>query len=131
MTAKANRKFASLLPKTTSRETSAIMNYRHAYHAGNFADVVKHVILARIIDYLKRKDQAFRVIDTHAGIGLYDLKGVEAGKTGEWTGGIHRLVDAVDKGQIEPAALELLAPYLDAVRAVNAESSAIIPVRPM
>ncbi|MDH7785037.1 23S rRNA (adenine2030-N6)-methyltransferase [Ochrobactrum sp. 19YEA23] len=121
MTAKANRKFASLLPKTTSRETSAIMNYRHAYHAGNFADVVKHVILARIIDYLKRKDQAFRVIDTHAGIGLYDLKGVEAGKTGEWTGGIHRLVDAVDKGQIEPAALELLTPYLDAVRAVNAD----------
>ncbi len=95
------------------------MNYRHAYHAGNFADVVKHVILARIVDYLKRKEQAFRVIDTHAGIGLYDLKGVEAGKTGEWTGGIERIIEAADQGRIEADALELLSPYLDAVRAVN------------
>lgn len=95
------------------------MNYRHAYHAGNFADVVKHVILTRLVEYLKRKDQAFRVIDTHAGIGLYDLKGIEAGKTGEWTGGIDRIVDAAKKGQIEQPALELLEPYLAAVRAVN------------
>lgn len=95
------------------------MNYRHAYHAGNFADVVKHVILARIVEYLKRKDQAFRVIDTHAGIGLYDLTGVEAGKTGEWQGGIERLMEAADKGAIEQGALELLTPYLDTVRAVN------------
>ena len=49
------------------------MNYRHAYHAGNFADVVKHAVLARLVDYLKQKDKAFRVVDTHAGIGLYDL----------------------------------------------------------
>ncbi len=97
------------------------MNYRHAYHAGNFADVVKHVILTRIVEYLKRKDQAFRVIDTHAGIGLYDLKGMEAGKTGEWAGGIARIMDAVDKGQIEEPSLELLSPYLNAVRAANAE----------
>ncbi len=95
------------------------MNYRHAYHAGNFADVVKHVILARLIEYLKRKDQAFRVIDTHAGIGLYDLKSVEAGKTGEWVGGIERVMEAADKGAIEPTALELLAPYLHTVRSVN------------
>ena len=54
------------------------MNYRHAYHAGNFADVVKHVVLTRIIEYLKRKEAAFRVIDTHAGIGLYDLSSGEA-----------------------------------------------------
>ena len=67
------------------------MNYRHAYHAGNFADVLKHVILARVITYLKRKPQPFRVIDTHAGAGLYDLTGVEAGKTGEWQDGIGRL----------------------------------------
>ena len=86
------------------------MNYRHAYHAGNFADVVKHVILTRLVEYLKRKDQAFRVIDTHAGIGLYDLKGIEAGKTGEWTGGIERIMDAVKKGQIEQPALDLLEP---------------------
>lgn len=95
------------------------MNYRHAYHAGNFADVVKHVILTRIVEYLKRKDQAFRVIDTHAGIGLYDLKSVEADKTGEWQGGIVRVIEAAENGAIEQTALDLLAPYLDAVRAVN------------
>jgi len=95
------------------------MNYRHAYHAGNFADVVKHVILSRIVEYLKRKDQAFRVIDTHAGIGLYDLRGTEAGKTSEWTGGISRVFDAVEKNEIPEAAIELLQPYLDVVRAVN------------
>lgn len=95
------------------------MNYRHAYHAGNFADVVKHVILSRIVEYLKRKDQAFRVIDTHAGIGFYDLRGTEAGKTSEWTGGISRVFDAVEKGEIPAAAIELLQPYLDVVRAVN------------
>ena len=70
------------------------MNYRHAYHAGNFADVVKHAVLARIVDYLKLKEKAFRVIDTHAGIGLYDLSSDEAQKTGEWRNGIGRLEDA-------------------------------------
>jgi 23S rRNA (adenine2030-N6)-methyltransferase len=60
------------------------MNYRHAFHAGNFADVLKHAVLARIVEYLKRKEGAFRVIDTHAGIGLYDLSSDEAGRTGEW-----------------------------------------------
>ena len=48
------------------------MNYRHAFHAGNFADVVKHAVLARIIAHLKEKPAAFRVIDTHAGAGVYD-----------------------------------------------------------
>lgn len=95
------------------------MNYRHAYHAGNFADVVKHVILSRIVEYLKRKDQAFRVIDTHAGIGLYDLHGTEAGKTGEWAGGIRRVIDAVEKGEIPEDATQLLQPYLNVVRTVN------------
>ncbi|MET3660075.1 23S rRNA (adenine(2030)-N(6))-methyltransferase RlmJ [Aquamicrobium ahrensii] len=92
------------------------MNYRHAYHAGNFADVVKHVVLARIIEYLKRKEKPFRVIDTHAGIGFYDLAAEEAGKTGEWCDGIGRIAGA----QLDSRAGKLLAPYLDAVRAVNA-----------
>lgn len=87
------------------------MNYRHAYHAGNFADVVKHAVLARLVEYLKQKDKAFRVIDTHAGIGLYDLGSEEAGKTGEWRGGIGRLLD----GRLSPEAAALLRPYLDAV----------------
>lgn len=91
------------------------MNYRHAYHAGNFADVVKHAVLARIVEYLKQKDKAFRVIDTHAGIGLYDLSSSEAGKTGEWHGGIGRLIDV----ELDPRLAAFLAPYLDAVRAAN------------
>lgn len=91
------------------------MNYRHAFHAGNFADVLKHAVLARIVEYLKRKPGAFRVIDTHAGIGFYDLTGDEAQRTGEWRGGIGRLLDAALP---EPAA-GLLAPYLDVVRALN------------
>ncbi len=91
------------------------LNYRHIYHAGNFADVVKHVVLARCIDYLKRKPGAFRVIDTHAGIGVYDLSSDEAQKTGEWKDGIGRLIAAELRGD----AAELIAPYLDAVRAAN------------
>ncbi|RWA68438.1 23S rRNA (adenine(2030)-N(6))-methyltransferase RlmJ [Mesorhizobium sp.] len=91
------------------------MNYRHAYHAGNFADVVKHTVLCRLVEYLKQKDKAFRVIDTHAGIGRYDLASVEAGKTGEWQGGVGRLFEAT----LEPRAAALLQPYLQAVRAEN------------
>ncbi|TPK74987.1 23S rRNA (adenine(2030)-N(6))-methyltransferase RlmJ [Mesorhizobium sp. B2-4-18] len=93
------------------------MNYRHAYHAGNFADVVKHVVLTRLLDYLKQKDKAFRVIDTHAGIGRYDLSSLEAHKTGEWQGGIGRLIDA----SFDAKAAALLAPYLAAVRSLNPE----------
>ncbi|MEZ5781851.1 MAG: 23S rRNA (adenine(2030)-N(6))-methyltransferase RlmJ [Rhizobiaceae bacterium] len=93
------------------------MNYRHIYHAGNFADVVKHAVLARIIEYLKKKDAAFRVIDTHAGRGIYDLSSAEAQKTGEWRDGIGRLIDA----SLPQAAAELLGPYLEAVRALNAK----------
>ena len=63
------------------------MNYHHGYHAGNFADVLKHVVLARILTYMKQKPRPFRVIDTHAGAGRYDLSGPEAGKTGEWRDG--------------------------------------------
>jgi 23S rRNA (adenine2030-N6)-methyltransferase len=91
------------------------MNYRHIYHAGNFADVFKHAVLARIIAYLKRKEAAFRVIDTHAGIGLYDLGSEEAQKTGEWRGGIGKLLDAALTG----APAESLHDYLSVVGALN------------
>ena len=70
------------------------MNYRHAFHAGNFADVVKHAVLCRMLHYLRDKPAAFRVIDTHAGAGLYDLAGAEAGRGGEWHDGIDRLMAA-------------------------------------
>ncbi len=67
------------------------MNYRHAFHAGNHADVLKHLILARIIAALSRKEAPFAYVDSHAGIGLYDLQGDAASRTGEWLAGIGRL----------------------------------------
>ena len=76
-----------------TRPSAERMNYRHAFHAGNFADAVKHAVLARLVEYLKLKDKAFRVIDTHAGTGLYDLSSEQAQKTGEWQGGIARLLE--------------------------------------
>jgi 23S rRNA (adenine2030-N6)-methyltransferase len=93
------------------------MNYRHAFHAGNFADVVKHAVLTRIIMHLRDKAAAFRVIDTHAGAGQYDLTGEEASRTGEWRLGIGRLTAAPPQ---DPQLLALLAPYLDAIAAHNA-----------
>jgi 23S rRNA (adenine2030-N6)-methyltransferase len=91
------------------------MNYRHAFHAGNFADVVKHAILCRVLAHLCDKPAAFRVIDTHAGAGRYDLAGPEAGRTGEWRDGIGRLLHA----ELPAPVRALLAPYLDAVMALN------------
>ncbi|ARJ64823.1 lactate dehydrogenase [Magnetospirillum sp. ME-1] len=89
------------------------MNYRHAYHAGNFADVMKHATLALAIAALKRKDTPFFALDTHAGIGAYDLEAPQADKTGEYLNGIARVLDAPDP----PAELE---PYLAVVRSWNA-----------
>jgi 23S rRNA (adenine2030-N6)-methyltransferase len=94
------------------------MNYRHAYHAGNFADVVKHVVLCRALVHLGQKPAAFRVIDTHAGSGVYDLTGIEAGKTGEWRHGIGRLLGD-DARPLPDQVGTLLTPYLDAVAALN------------
>ena len=93
------------------------MNYRHAYHAGNFADVLKHAVLALVIEHLKLKPTPFRVIDTHAGIGLYDLSGEAASKTGEWREGIGRVLNA----ELSPDAAAALAPYLGVVRALNGQ----------
>ncbi|WIG55162.1 MAG: 23S rRNA (adenine(2030)-N(6))-methyltransferase [Rhodanobacteraceae bacterium] len=86
------------------------MNYRHAFHAGNFADVFKHAILLALLDALTAKDKPLCYFDTHAGRGRYALDDVEAGKTGEWRDGIGRL-----SGD-PPAALRR---YVDAVRACN------------
>jgi len=95
------------------------MNYRHAYHAGNFADVLKHAVLVHIIEYLKRKAVPFRVIDTHAGVGGYDLGSEQAIKTAEWRDGIGRLYDATIPAEISA----LIEPYLAVVRAENGEGS--------
>lgn len=88
------------------------MNYRHAYHAGNFADVHKHATLGLMIDYLTRKEAAFAYVDTHAGIGLYDLTSVQAEKTGEWQAGIARVMAAM-------APPPGIAPFLRVVRELN------------
>src|SRR3954466_9851660 len=90
------------------------MNYRHAYHAGNFADVVKHATLALLIEYLKAKDSPFQVLDTHAGIGRYDLSSIEAQKTGEFRAGVMRLLDS-DAARLP----EDIEPYLRVVRGLN------------
>ncbi len=91
------------------------MNYRHAFHAGGPADVIKHAVLVRILVHLCNKPAAFRVIDTHAGAGLYDLQGPEATRSPEWRDGI----DKIMRGVIGVAEHALLKPYLDAVLALN------------
>ncbi len=87
------------------------MNYRHAYHAGNFADVVKHIALVAILTHLKKKETPFAVIDTHAGRGLYDLKGGEAARTSEAASGIGRLKDLREGPPALLAYLELVRSY--------------------
>lgn len=88
------------------------MNYRHIYHAGNFADVFKHLILMLVLDYLKQKDKPFFVLDTHAGIGLYDLDAEQAQKTKEAEAGIRRLAGA--EGLLPP-----IQSYLKLIRRFN------------
>jgi 23S rRNA (adenine2030-N6)-methyltransferase len=99
----------------------AAMNYRHAFHAGNFADVHKHAVLARIVMHLRQKPTAFRVIDSHAGAGRYDLLAEEATRGGEWRDGIGRVWGRPLGGK-KSTADALLAPYIEAVAACNAGS---------
>jgi 23S rRNA (adenine2030-N6)-methyltransferase len=89
------------------------MNYRHGYHAGNFADVIKHVALVAILQHLRKKDSAFAMIDTHAGRGLYDLRDSPSRATGEAEGGIARLAGLAAEGA--------LGTYLDLVSECGAQ----------
>ncbi|ALK08557.1 23S rRNA (adenine(2030)-N(6))-methyltransferase RlmJ [Blastochloris viridis] len=88
------------------------MNYRHAFHAGNFADILKHAVLAQALAYLGNKPAPFAVLDTHAGRGLYDLAADEATRTGEWRNGIGRL-----GAPLAPDAEAVLAPFRAALAA--------------
>ena len=88
------------------------MNYRHSFHAGNFADVFKHAILIALLESLKAKQTPFCYFDTHAGSGRYDLRGEDAKKTREYENGVLRLLGATRL----PAALHI---YLNLVRAMN------------
>lgn len=89
-----------------------MLGYRHAFHAGNFADVHKHAILVQLLLALRRKDKPFCVIDTHAGAGLYDLTSEPAQKNREYASGIGALWEG-------PAPGPELGAYLDLVRALN------------
>jgi 23S rRNA (adenine2030-N6)-methyltransferase len=99
------------------------MNYQHAFHAGNFADVHKHAVLAYILTYLRQKPAAFRVIDSHAGAGRYDLFAAEASRSGEWRGGIERVWQEQAQGSLGPKLSSILGPYLQAVAACNPDGN--------
>lgn len=92
------------------------MNYRHAFHVGNHADVLKHAALLFCLDALKRKPTPFAVLDTHAGRGLYDLASEEAERSPEWRDGVGRLWDW-------PEPPSLVKRYLDAIRSFNADGA--------
>src|SRR5690606_23158450 len=96
------------------------VNYRHSFHAGNFADVFKHVTASRIIAALCAKEKPFRVIDTHGGAGLYDLGGEEASRSGEWRGG----VALFDAAKFSRAAEGLLAPYRTTLQSARRDHGA-------
>ncbi|MBU2279029.1 MAG: 23S rRNA (adenine(2030)-N(6))-methyltransferase RlmJ, partial [Gammaproteobacteria bacterium] len=89
-----------------------MLSYRHSYHAGNHADVIKHLVEVAILLYLKKKDKPFCYHDSHAGAGLYSLNSEQALKTGEFSSGIGRLM------QLEPKS-EALAVYLQLIRDLN------------
>lgn len=95
------------------------MNYRHAFHAGNFADVLKHVVLALCLEHFKRKDKPFALIDTHAGIGTYDLTSDAAKRSPEWRDGLGRVLGA----EMPDGARKALTPWLNLVSAMNASKA--------
>jgi 23S rRNA (adenine2030-N6)-methyltransferase len=89
-----------------------MLSYRHGYHAGNVGDVLKHAVLALLVEALKKKPAAFACLETHAGAGRYDLRAAQAEKTGEYCEGIGLLWGRSDLP-------EGLAPYMSAVAALN------------
>ena len=105
------------------------MNYRHAFHAGNFADVVKHVALALCLDRLNAKETPYRYIDTHAGIGAYDFESDEAQRSPEWREGVQRVWDAERGAPAEVRAA--LAPWLNVIRGMNAHGLKAYPGSPV
>ena len=90
------------------------VNYRHSFHAGNHGDVLKHIVLARTLQLMASKDKPLAVLDAHAGVGRYDLTGVQATKTGEWLGGIAKL-DEDFASDVEA----VMASYRDVLAAIN------------
>jgi 23S rRNA (adenine2030-N6)-methyltransferase len=96
-----------------------VLSYRHAFHAGNFADVLKHSVLTLVLEYMTRKDKGFYYIDSHSGAGMYQLSDEYAQKTGEYKDGIAKLIENDDL----PEALQ---PYIDLVKNLNQETGELI-----
>lgn len=105
------------------------MNYRHIYHAGSYADVLKHSIIMLILESLRRKETGFTFLDTHAGVGMYSLDSLEASKTGEYQNGIAKILQRVEMenrtsghscAQTTPACIQT---YLDAISFYNKDAS--------
>jgi 23S rRNA (adenine2030-N6)-methyltransferase len=101
------------------------MNYRHAYHAGNFADVLKHVVLMMLIEHLKKKPAPFFYLDPHAGRGLYDLSEAQAQRSGEYKAGVGRVLEAARSSL--PAEV---AAYADLVRQTAGKGHSAITAYP-
>lgn len=97
-----------------------MLSYRHSYHAGNHADVIKHLVEVAIILYLKKKDKPFCYHDSHAGAGLYSLAAEQAQKTGEFKDGIGRLMAKAQQGTFQSPALNA---YLDLIKALNPDGN--------
>ena len=89
-----------------------LLSYRHSFHAGNHADVVKHIVQSLILDALKQKDKPFVYHDTHSGVGRYDLTHEWSEKTGEYKQGIARIWD-------NPSIPEDIKSYIDAIKVLN------------
>ena len=110
---------ANMRPNIHHSSVSVAMNYRHHFHAGNFADVMKHVLLLELLSRLNKKDKPYHYIDTHAGAGMYDLSLAPAQKSGEYLDGIHRLV------QIDDAAMrqapEMIQHYMALVEQLRVQ----------
>ncbi len=100
------------------------MNYRHIYHAGNFADVFKHIALITLLDYLALKPTPFCYLETHAGMGLYNLASTEAKKTVEADDGIRKIYS-------DTPSPKLIQTYLDIVRKFNTDTLLLYPGSPL
>ncbi len=106
------------------------MNYRHAFHAGNFADVHKHVILTALLERLTAKPAPLLYLDTHAGQGLYDFKSIEAARGREWQMGVARVREASLHHPLLRSYRELIAPWLEAAQYPGSPLIALHRLRP-
>lgn len=105
------------------------MNYRHHFHAGNFADVMKHVLLMQLLQQMNAKDKPYRYVDTHAGAGKYNLADAPAQRSGEYLSGIHRLMQLNSKARKEAPAV--VQDYLKAVENLReTEGKGVYPGSP-